>query len=150
MPFHNPVEKSLLESEHLIGMSKTSVYLIYEDRQPGLWWQKFLKKGYKHVFAVRYDGFFWIKMDLTIGYLDIEVLPIHDRATISTVLKGQNVNYQYVEAWRKPRYRSIFAPWSCVEAMKAMLGIRAWWVLTPYQLYKYCEVNHGKKGARAN
>jgi len=143
MPFHEPRERSLLESQHLIGLNRTELYLVYEDRNPGFWWQRFLKKGYKHVYAVHYDGFFWIKTDLTIGYLDIEVLPVHDRATIKTVLKGKS-KHQYVKAWRKTRYRSIFAPWSCVEAMKALLGIRAWWILTPYQLFKYCEANHGK------
>lgn len=144
MPFHNPKEVSLLASKDLIGLSKTSLYLIYEDKIPCMWWQKFLKKGYKHVFAIRFDGFFWIKTDLTIGFMDSEVLPVYDRATIKTVLKGHNATYQYVETWRKTRYRSLFAPWSCVEAMKALLGIRAWWVLTPYQLYKYIEARHGK------
>ena len=142
--FYKPKESSLLESKHLVGLHKTALYLIYENKPDGLWWQRFLKTGYKHVFAVRFDGFFWIKTELTIGFMDSEVLPYYDHATIDVVLKGRVCSYQYVQAWRKMRYRSLFAPLSCVEGMKAMLGIRAWYVLTPYQLYKYCEANHGK------
>ena len=145
MSFHKPAERSLLESSNLVGLSKTAIYLIYENKPHGLWWQKFLRKGYRHVFAVRFDGFFWIKMEMTIGFTDFEVLPYYDHATIESILRGKEVTYQYVETWRKMRYRSLFAPQSCVEGMKALLGIRAWWVLTPYQLYKYCEANHGKR-----
>jgi len=91
--------------------------------------------------------FFWIKMDFLLGWTDIGVLPYHDNATIYEITAKHNVIVQYVEAWRKPRYRvrSIFAPWTCVEAMKSLLGIRAWWVITPYQLFKYCEAHHGTK-----
>ena len=32
-------------------------------------------------------------------------------------------------------------PYSCVEVIKRVLGVRAWWIVTPYQLYK-----HLKKG----
>lgn len=86
-------------------------------------------------------------MDFLLGWTDFGVLPYHDRATIYEITEGHNVIVQYVEAWRKPRYRvrSIFAPWTCVEAMKSLLGIRAWWVITPYQLFKYCEAHYGTK-----
>lgn len=142
---HKPKIHSLLESQHLVNTSKTKLYLVYEEKKEGLWWQKYLKKGYKHVFAVHFDGLFWIKMDFTIGYTDYSVLPFDYRDTIKHVLEGRDMTYQYVEAWRKPRYRVrlLFAPWTCVELMKSLLGIRAWWVITPYQLFKHCEAHHG-------
>lgn len=145
MPFIQPKTKSLLESTNLIGHTKQQIYLIYEDRESH-WWSHFFKKGYKHVFALRFDGFFWIKMDFLMGWTDFGVVPYHDCATIKDITNGRNVIVQYVEAWRKPRYRVrlLFAPWTCVEAMKSLLGIRAWWVITPYQLFKYCEAQDAK------
>ena len=151
MPFHNPKHHSLLESQHLIGLSHKRLYLVYEDKEPH-WWSYFFKSGYKHVSAVIFDGLFWIKMDFTLGYTDIDVLCYDWHDTIKDVTRDQDMITQYVEAWRKPRYRvrSIFAPWTCVEAMKSLLGIRAWWVITPYQLYKYCEAHHGHERRRRN
>jgi len=100
-----------------------------------------MKDGFKHVTAIKFTGLFWIKVDLALGWTDFDVLPFDRYDTIKDVLKGQDVTYQYVERWRKPRYRvrTMFAPWTCVEAMKSIIGIRAWWVFTPYQLYKHLE-----------
>lgn len=32
---------------------------------------------------------------------------------------------------------AFMIPGTCVSIVKAFLGLRAWWVLTPYQLYRY-------------
>lgn len=148
MPLHNPKVHSLLESIHLVKTSRVHAYVIYEDRDPGMWWQRYLKKGYSHSFLVIYDGYFWIKMELTTGYMDICVLPFYNNNTIEDVLRGIDCTYQFIETWRRQRYRSIIAPWSCVEAIKAVIGVRALHVLTPYQLFKYIEAHHGKERPR--
>ena len=148
MPFHEPKNHSLLESIDLVGTSKLQAYVVYEDRDEQMWWQKPLKKGFKHSFLVIYDGYFWIKMELTIGFMDICVLPFYNNNTIEDILRGTKCTYQLVQVWRRQRYRNILAPWSCIEAIKAALGIRALHVLTPYQLFKYIEAHHGKENTR--
>lgn len=139
MPFHEPTNHSLLESQHLVNCSLGKFYLVYQQKENFHWWGRLLKRGYKHVFAVHFDGLFWIKTDFLLGWTDISVLCYDYKDSIHDITEGQEVVIQYVERWRKPRYRVpfLFAPWTCVEAMKSLLGIRAWWVLTPYQLYKY-------------
>ena len=143
---HKP--HSLLDSAHLVGLSRTQIYLIYTSKSE-FWWSKLLKKDYKHVFAVKFDGLFWVKMDLTLGWTEYGVLAYDYKDTIDDVIQGK-ARYQYVEVWRKTRYRRLFAPWTCVEMMKSLLGIKAWWILTPYQLYKYCEARHEKTKWRSN
>lgn len=143
MSFHKPC--SLLESQHLIGLSKACIYLVYIDKDD-LWWSKYLKAGYRHVFAIKFDGLFWIRMDLTIGYTDFDVLLYDYKDSIDDIVQD-NATYQHVEVWRKTRYRSILAPWTCVEMMKSLLGIKAWWILTPFQLYKYIEALKCKSAA---
>lgn len=135
---------SLLESQHLIGLSRTKIYLVYSSTSE-FWWGKLLKDGYKHVFAIKFDGLFWIKLDLTLGWTDYDVLAYDYKDTIEDIVNGRKT--QFVDVWRKPRYRSLFAPWTCVEMMKSLLGIRAWWVFTPYQLYKYNEAQKCKRKA---
>lgn len=48
-----------------------------------------------------------------------------------------------VNADRAPLSRPVAA--TCVGMAKAVLGIRAFWVTTPYQLYRYIErrIQHG-------
>jgi hypothetical protein len=145
MPFHKPKIHSLLDSTHLVNHIKVKLYLVYEHRDPCFWWAKLLHKGYKHLYCIKFDGLFWIKMDSAINCLHFDVLPYDCYDRIDDVLKGLDCTYQYVETWIKPRYRTrlVFAPWSCVEVAKALLGIRVWWLVTPYQLYKYCEAHNG-------
>lgn len=141
MPFHKPRNHSLIESQDLIGLSRTRVYFVYSNSDHRHWYVNFLKKGFQHVYCVKFDGFFWTRMDLSLGWTDFDVLHFDRYDTIKDVLKGQDVTYQYVERWREPRYRvrTLFAPWTCVEAMKSLIGIRKPLVFTPYQLYKHLE-----------
>ena len=150
MPFHRPKQHSLLASTHLVGTSRAQCYIVYEEEK-NFWWQRYLKKGYSHAFIIIFDGYFWIKMEYSIGYMDIFVLPYYNENTIHDVLRGRDCTFQYVEAWRRTRYRTLLAPWTCIEAVKAVLGFRAWSVITPYQLYKHIEANNGqKKRQRSN
>jgi len=141
MPLHKPKSHSLLDSQDLIGLNKARYYFVYSNTDHDHWYAKHLKKGFQHVFAVRFDGYFWTRMDLSLGWTDFDVLPYDRYDTIKDVLKGLDVTIQYVERWRKPRYRvrTILAPWTCVEAMKSLIGIREPLVMTPYQLYKHLE-----------
>lgn len=139
MPFHKPTKHSLIDSRDCIGKSLGKFYLVYEDSPIETFYGKWLKKGFQHVTAYKFTGFFWLKMDFSLGYSDFDVLCYDWHDSIKDVLSGQT--YQYVEVWREPRYRvrSIVAPWTCVEAMKSLLGIREPFILTPWQLYKHVE-----------
>lgn len=141
MPFHRPKHHNLINSREYIGQSHTGIYLVYEQSRFQRFYVKWLKKGFQHVTAYKFTGYFWLRLDISLGYSDFDVLCYDYRDSIKDVLSGQDVTWQYVEVWRQPRYRvrSIVAPWTCVEAMKSVLGIRAPLVLTPWQLYKHVE-----------
>jgi len=147
MPLHKPTNHSLLESQHLINKPKAKYYFIYEDNGERYWYTWMFKKGFQHVTAIKFTGLFWIKLDLSLGWTDFDVLPYDRYDTIHNVLEHVDYSHiQYVEAHLTPRYRvrALFALWTCVEAMKSLIGIRAPLVVTPYQLYKHIEANHGK------
>ncbi len=95
-----------------------------------------LKPGFRHVFcAVLDDNGYWIRFDAKAGLPDIDVVG--------------GVDTGLAEFWRDSGYtviettRGEFAPVlpfvnaNCVGSTKIILGIRAPWVLTPYQLFKY-------------
>ena len=120
---------SLVEQRHLVNHSFERAYVVYENKPHKHWWQHLLRKPYHHLYLVKFTGIFWIRMDFLLGFTDINVLPYDWHDTINDVTKDEDVKIQYMEVWRRPRYRvrTIFAPW----------------VLTPYQLYKYCEAHNG-------
>ncbi|MDP4795541.1 MAG: hypothetical protein NWR87_01390 [Rhodospirillales bacterium] len=53
----------------------------------------------------------------------------------------RHVGYDALAVQRRAPVQSIMplSPYSCVEAVKRVLGIRDRWVMTPWQLRKYIE-----------
>ena len=147
MPIFKPQNSSLVDKAHLVGHTKIIGYIVYSDGQPH-WWSRFLENGYKHCYFIQFTGLIWIKVDYTLGFLDFGVLPYDYRDTIDDIISPDDT-YQRVEAWRKVRrYRSIIAPLSCVELVKAVMGVSIPWVLTPYQLFNLVERKHGRISRR--
>ena len=148
MPIIKPARHSLIEKKHLADRSKTVVYFVYEDDGDVPILNKFLKEGYKHVYCVKFDGLFWIKLDFRLDFAECYVLPYDYRDTIENVLEGLDITlYQRVESWRKVRrYRTptVVAPYTCVEAMKAIVGVFEPFVFTPYQLFNFVEKQDGR------
>ena len=92
-------------------------------------------------------GQFWIVINPLLPVLDCELLLVDDyphprlfadpEAVILPV-KAITIN--------KPRW--TFCIFNCVEVVKALLGIKAFWVWTPWQLYKYL-IKTGEKKVEA-
>ena len=149
MPIIKPTKHSLVEQAHLAGRSKESGYLVYENDGYVPIIGKYLQTGYKHVYFVKKQGLFWIKLDSTLDMLNVTVLPFDYRDTIIDVLEGQDVTWQRVESWRhtkRYRVKSVLAPFSCTEVMKAILGINRFFLFTPYQLFSFVEKRNGRIG----
>ena len=112
-------------------------YVIFEHNEA--WWTRFFRPGYRHVSVVvkLKEGVF-IHVNPYKRSLDYTVLTLEDVnklfdyeycsdivvCTLEHKLDTYSINY-------KP---SVF---SCVELVKRTIGIKKWWVFTPYQLYKY-------------
>jgi len=115
-------------------------FIVFEGVETESWWNRLLKPGYSHVYAFRWDGFNWIKVEPRIGYLDVDIMPQIDVSDCSDIL--------HTVVWRE--IDRIRVPWgfgaiNCVETMKALLGIRAPFIWTPWQLSKYLRAHHGKQ-----
>lgn len=111
-------------------------------------WQWALKPGFRHVFCVIAGGDYWITVDARTAQSVIEVtsgtvydLAAHYRAEGLTVVEWDGKQ----RPWRSP-----FATANCVGLTKAILGVRAWWAQTPYQLWKHLskESRHAVHPAR--
>lgn len=93
-----------------------------------------LKKGFRHCFCVVDDGTYQIAIDGQMGLPHIQVVAGSDFD-----LKEFYVNegFTVLEVGEGKAVRVPLILSNCVGMVKIVLGIQAWWVLTPYRLYKH-------------
>ena len=124
-----------------LASSPTRWYVVFTPAEKLHWWDRFfrLKQGFNHVFALRWDGFNWLLFDPHAAFTEVTVLPVFSRRALpSLVPPGATI--LEVEAFRCKtwvRGRWWIGPMTCVEQIKALLGLQVGFVWTPYQLHQY-------------
>lgn len=100
-------------------------------------WLRVLRPGFRHCFAVLKSGEYWVIYNPLSNGTEVEIWPDEHEETLRAWL-AQN-GYRVVDdAVRPLRPASLpWAPYTCVEAVKRVLGLRAPGVFTPWQLYRY-------------
>lgn len=112
---------------------------------------RLLKPGFRHVFAVlplpmeagrgeRPGG--WISIDPLIDRMELALHPPWPAHELAGWFQAQGVTvlnfFLPVPVARQHRpLGPPIAPFTCVEAVKRLLGLHAPWVFTPYQLYRH-------------
>ena len=119
-------------------MESTKQAWVVFSGQADLAWLKILRKGYRHCYILLNDGKHWITIDPLSNYTDVNVhdLPLDFNLPLWIKNKG------YIVIPANIRHCDKQAPWmpfSCVEAIKRVLGIHKRFILTPWQLYRYLE-----------
>lgn len=99
-------------------------------------WLRILRPGFRHCYVLLNDGHHWISFEPMSNYTDINVheLPaafdwplwLHDQGF--KVIKSQI---------HRTRKQAPWMPYTCVEAVKRVIGLHARFILTPWQLYKH-------------
>ena len=127
---------SLLNDTPRTG-SMVDWYLVFSKSQTKNWMTKLLHPEFGHLKMLRFDGYNWIMVDGRMDAVDIFILPYSKDHSVHDIVKDGRI--LWISRWRPDRVRTpwIFAPATCVEAVKAALGIRKFWIWTPRQLYKY-------------
>lgn len=124
---------------------KTQQAWVVFSGQTDMAWLKVLKRGFRHCFVLLNDGQRWVTLDPMLHHMDVEV--------------HHNIPPEYdLPAWLGLQgYRIVKAPllrrqnrpapvmfFTCVEAVKRILGLHNRLILTPWQLYRY--LNNQIKG----
>lgn len=115
-------------------------FVIFEHGDMPWRWARLLAPGFRHCYAVRWDGFNWIRLNPRMGHTDIEILEFGKFDSIADIVQDTNCcAILRCRVWRETM--RIRAPWptvaTCVEQIKAILGIRKWFLWTPLQLFNY-------------
>lgn len=124
----------------------TSTWIVFSnDTDIGM--LRFFKRGFRHCFMMMQQGDRWVLVDPRSNKTDVHLLqhpksfnfPRYYTEQGKTVVKIPDINVP----------NKIMSPFpvSCVETLKRMIGLHAWWVMTPYQLYKKLLKLQNKKGS---
>jgi len=120
-------------------------YLIFTDVKRRRWWDRVLKPGFNHCYAMRWDGFNWLIVNPRSDFLEVEVSQICDHNLRNAAIGEATAVVSVLCQVPRGRLRSRFfaGPVTCVEVVKSLLGIRAFFLFTPWQLYNYARSCRG-------
>lgn len=116
----------------------TVAFVAFSDA-PSMRFLRFLKPGFRHCFLLIPLPSGWLTIDPLCSGIEIMT---HDAPTdhrfIDLFING---NLNIVSKRINTVNKKILLPlcFSCVGLVKRVLGVRAWWVQTPYQLYRYLQ-----------
>lgn len=110
--------------------------IVFSDKERLHLWDLFTSKGFRHCFALRWDGFNWVLVDPLGSWLEVQVMPYGIDENVPQKMLDLGHKLLYVRKNRS--FRIILrGPMTCVNIMKHLIGLRAFWIITPKQLYNY-------------
>jgi hypothetical protein len=101
-------------------------------------WLTFLRRGFRHCFVVLRAGSLWLACEPLTDRIELDALALPPGFDLAAFYAGQG--HRVIQGCRprsRPRQAFAPAPLTCVTVVKRLLGIRAPWVWTPWQLYAH-------------
>ncbi len=103
-----------------------------------IWWLKILKPGFRHCYILLQDRWQWVSIDPLSHYTQIQFHErLHRNFDLPAWLRGQGLRVIEASMIEPPHKAAPFMPFSCVEAVKRLLGIQRRFIFTPWQLHHY-------------
>ncbi|MDH5723024.1 MAG: hypothetical protein OEY94_06855 [Alphaproteobacteria bacterium] len=111
------------------------VWVVFTS-QNELPYLKYLKPGFRHCFVVMCDGQRWVSVDPLAHHTEIYVQERHRDFDLPKWLEQEG--HVVVKTQIRKSFRPApLMPFTCVEAVKRVIGIHKRKILTPWQLYQY-------------
>lgn len=104
--------------------------------QAELWWLRLLRPGFRHCFVALHDGRHWVVVDPLAPFTDVAVLDLPPAYDLPGWFRGLGLTVVRARLRRGLVRPAPWGPFTCVEAVKRVLGLHAPFVLTPWQLYR--------------
>jgi hypothetical protein len=119
-------------------INNAEVWVVFTG-QTDMRWLKWLRPGFRHCYIIMNDGARWISVDPLSNYMDVTVhhnVPVHFDLPLWLKDRGHIVLQSPV---MRPECEAPWMPFTCVEAVKRMLGIHHRFIYTPWQLYRHIQ-----------
>lgn len=114
------------------GATAAIVVFVGETQVKFLRW---LRCDFRHCFIVVRSGEYWIACDPLSHYVALTVLPPCQIAELASFFQQRGNRVIATTATIPQPALAPLRPFTCVEVVKRILGLRAPWVFTPWQLY---------------
>lgn len=98
---------------------------------------KILREGFRHCFVLFRRGDHWISLDPLAHKTEIELHYLPENFNLPHWLEERGHTVVETEFKETPLNPLPLALFTCVEAVKRVLGVVSWKVMTPWQLYKH-------------
>ncbi|MEO5374700.1 MAG: hypothetical protein H7840_10525 [Alphaproteobacteria bacterium] len=102
-----------------------------------LWWLRLMRRGFRHCFVALGDGRGWITIDPLSHRTDIAVHPPGHAADLAAAWRARGLTVVETYLREPPPRPAPWRPYTCVEAVKRVLGIHDGTILTPWQLHRF-------------
>lgn len=100
-------------------------------------WLRLLKPGFRHCFAAVEVGGHWVVVNPLAHFTELVVVPGGDESDLADWYRRCGFRVVRWRAKRPPRRAAPLGLYTCVEAVKRLLGIHARRVVTPWNLYNF-------------
>lgn len=111
-------------------------WVAFEGRTDA-WWLRLLKPGFRHCFVVVEDGGRWIVVDPVSPFTHVALVTPPGKGGVAGWLAGMGLTVVETAVCRTHTRPAPWAPFTCVEAVKRVLGLHAARIVTPWQLYRH-------------
>ncbi|MGE5515328.1 MAG: hypothetical protein ACM31D_05850 [Bacteroidota bacterium] len=102
-----------------------------------LWWLRWLRPGFRHCFvALAFEGG-WVVIDPMSHRTGVAHFPLPQEFDLAGWYRQCGLVVVPVQNISLDKGVAPFLPYSCVECVKRILGIRARSVVTPWQLFQH-------------
>ena len=120
-------------------LNAPKLWVVFTDHTD-LPWLRILKRGFRHCFVLMHDGQRWTSFDPLASHIDIgsyHEIPSDFDFTAHMKLAGNTV----LEVPQGPYFQKLAPPgfFTCVEFVKRLAGIHAFFIITPWQLYRHIQ-----------
>ncbi|MEQ8667016.1 MAG: hypothetical protein RIC16_14950 [Rhodospirillales bacterium] len=118
-----------------LGRAGEPAVVVFSDRAD-LWWLRALPRGFRHCFVLLRGRDGWVAVEALSNGIIISELPDETPERVAGAYR--RVGCRAVVVRCRPRVaRALpWAPFSCVESVKRLIGLRAPAVWTPRQLWR--------------
>lgn len=111
--------------------------LVVFSGNSDIWWLRWLKRGFRHCFIAFNDGRHWITLDPLSHRTEVKVQDVPADFNLAAYYESREMRCVTARLQATPLKCAPPGLFTCVEAVKRALGIRAPGILTPSQLYRY-------------
>lgn len=111
-------------------------YIVFSEAKYDHWVFRFIDKKMGHVYAVKdLNDYQWLVVQPRVSFTEVKVLIKTQYPTIRTIADIDDKIIK-VRSKVKTHLRGALNWFSCVEQVKALIGVKSFWTITPKQLYR--------------